>query len=80
LKLDLFHPETILKMLIDGKNYQSIWLDENDTSKVMVIDQRRLPFFFEIKELCSVEDVYNAIRDMTVRGAPLIGAAGAFGI
>jgi len=80
LKLDLFHPVTILKMLIDGKNYQSIWLNENDKSKVMVIDQRRLPFFFEIKELCSVEDVYNAIRDMTVRGAPLIGAAGAFGI
>lgn len=67
-------------MLIDGKNYQSIWLDENDRSRVMVIDQRRLPFFFEIKELSSVEDVYNAIRDMTVRGAPLIGAAGAFGI
>ena len=33
-----------------------------------------------MKELCSVEDVFNAIRDMTVRGAPLIGAAGAFGI
>jgi methylthioribose-1-phosphate isomerase len=67
-------------MLIDGKNYQSIWLDENDKSKVMVIDQQKLPFFFETKELCSVEDVYNAIKDMTVRGAPLIGAAGAFGI
>ena len=67
-------------MQIDGKSYQSIWLDENDTSRVMVIDQRRLPFFFEIVELGSVEDVYNAIRDMTVRGAPLIGAAGAFGI
>ena len=67
-------------MLIDGKNYQSIWLDENDKGKVMVIDQQKLPFFFETKELCSVEDVYNAIRDMTVRGAPLIGAAGAFGI
>jgi methylthioribose-1-phosphate isomerase len=67
-------------MLVDGKNYQSIWLDENDKSIVRVIDQQKLPFFFETKELCSVEDVYNAIRDMTVRGAPLIGAAGAFGI
>lgn len=67
-------------MLIDGKNYQSIWLDENDKSIVRVIDQQKLPFFFETKELCSVDDVYNAISDMTVRGAPLIGAAGAFGI
>ncbi|HBZ22016.1 MAG TPA: S-methyl-5-thioribose-1-phosphate isomerase, partial [Bacteroidales bacterium] len=67
-------------MLIDGKYYQSIWLNEEDKGKIMVIDQQKLPFFFEIKELCSVEDIYNAIKDMTVRGAPLIGAAGAFGI
>lgn len=67
-------------MLVDNKNYQSIWLDESDTSIVKVIDQQRLPFFFEIRELRSVEDVFTAINDMTVRGAPLIGAAGAFGI
>jgi methylthioribose-1-phosphate isomerase len=67
-------------MLIDGKYYQSIWLNKDDKGKIMVIDQQRLPFFFEIKKLCSVEDIYNAIKDMTVRGAPLIGAAGAFGI
>jgi len=73
-------PESVEKMLIDGKNYQSIWIDENDRNVVKVIDQQKLPFFFEIKELSSVEDVYNAIKAMTVRGAPLIGAAGAFGI
>lgn len=67
-------------MLVNGKHYQSIWPDENDKSIIRVIDQQKLPFFFESKELCSVEDVFNAIRDMTVRGAPLIGAAGAFGI
>ncbi len=67
-------------MLIDGKDYRSIWLDENDKTIVRVIDQQKLPFFFDTKELSSVEDVYNAIRDMTVRGAPLIGAAGAFGM
>ncbi len=67
-------------MLIDGKEYRSIWLDENDKTIVRVIDQQKLPFFFDTKELSSVEDVYNAIRDMTVRGAPLIGAAGAFGM
>jgi methylthioribose-1-phosphate isomerase len=67
-------------MIIDGKSFQSIWLDENERSRVLVIDQRKLPFSFMTRELCSVEDIYNAIRDMTVRGAPLIGAAGAFGM
>jgi len=67
-------------MFVDGKNYQSIWLDENDNSVIRVIDQQKLPFFFETRALRSVEDVYSAINDMTVRGAPLIGAAGAFGM
>jgi methylthioribose-1-phosphate isomerase len=67
-------------MQIDGKNYQSIWLDENDNSIIRVIDQQKLPFFFGIKELRSVDEVFTAIKDMTVRGAPLIGAAAAFGM
>ncbi|MEI6050573.1 MAG: S-methyl-5-thioribose-1-phosphate isomerase [Bacteroidota bacterium] len=67
-------------MKIGNQNYQSIWLDESDPAIVRVIDQQKLPFFFETKELRSVDDIYNAIDDMTVRGAPLIGAAGAFGI
>jgi methylthioribose-1-phosphate isomerase len=67
-------------MNIGDKNYQTIWLDETDPSTVCVIDQQRLPFFFEVKNLKSVDDVYSAIEDMTVRGAPLIGAAAAFGL
>jgi methylthioribose-1-phosphate isomerase len=67
-------------MKIGNQNYQSIWIDESDPAVVRVIDQQKLPFFFEIKDLRSVEDIYNAIADMTVRGAPLIGAAGAFGM
>jgi len=67
-------------MKIGDQYYQSIWVDESDRTVVRVIDQQKLPFFFEIKDLCAVDDVYNAIADMTVRGAPLIGAAGAFGI
>jgi len=67
-------------MKIGNQNYQSIWIDESDPEVVRVIDQQKLPFFFEIKDLRSVDDVYTAIEDMTVRGAPLIGAAGAFGI
>jgi methylthioribose-1-phosphate isomerase len=68
------------KMKIGNQNYQSIWIDEYDPAVVKVIDQQKLPFFFEIKDLRSVDDIYCAIEDMTVRGAPLIGAAGAFGI
>ncbi|MCX6254402.1 MAG: S-methyl-5-thioribose-1-phosphate isomerase [Bacteroidia bacterium] len=67
-------------MKIGNQNYQSIWLDESDHAIVRVIDQQKLPFFFETKELRSVDDIFSAIEDMTVRGAPLIGAAGAFGI
>ena len=67
-------------MKIGDQYYQSIWIDENDPYVVKVIDQQKLPFFFEIKDLRSVDDIFNAIEDMTVRGAPLIGAAGAFGM
>lgn len=67
-------------MKIGSQNYQTIWIDKDNPFVVKVIDQQKLPFFFEIKELRSVDDVYNAIDDMTVRGAPLIGAAAAFGI
>ena len=54
-------------MKIGNQNYQSIWIDENDAEVVRVIDQQKLPFFFEIKDLRSVDDVFTAIEDMTVR-------------
>jgi methylthioribose-1-phosphate isomerase len=67
-------------MKIGNQNYQSIWFDHSDPAVVNVIDQKKLPFSFETKKLGSVDEVYEAIDDMTVRGAPLIGAAAAFGI
>ncbi|MBP7731636.1 MAG: S-methyl-5-thioribose-1-phosphate isomerase [Bacteroidales bacterium] len=67
-------------MKINGKNYRSIWIDDNKPDAVNIIDQTKLPFSFEIKVLKSVEDVYEAISDMSVRGAPAIGAAGAWGM
>lgn len=67
-------------MKIGDQNFRTIWIDKDDPFVVKVIDQQKLPFFFEIRELRSVDDIYNAIDDMTVRGAPLIGAAAAFGI
>ena len=66
-------------MRIDGKSYRSIWPLE-DRSAVEIIDQRRLPHCFEIVRLENVQDAATAIRDMYVRGAPLIGATAAYGI
>ncbi len=71
---------TEIIMLVGGKNYESIWPDESDPSVIKAIDQQKLPFSFEICEMRSAEDVFTAISEMSVRGAPLIGAAGAFGI
>jgi methylthioribose-1-phosphate isomerase len=67
-------------MKVGEREYRSIWQDEDKASTVMVIDQRRLPFSFDLMELRSVDDVCMAISTMAVRGAPLIGAAAAWGI
>ncbi len=67
-------------MKVGDRYYRSIWQEEGDYSSVQVIDQRSLPFSFEILTLTTISEVYDAIRDMAVRGAPLIGATAAWGI
>ncbi len=47
---------------------------------VEIIDQRLLPHRLNIETLTSVLAVVTAIRDMWVRGAPLIGATAAYGV
>lgn len=71
---------SFVQMKVGGKNYQTIWPDESDPSIIKIIDQQLIPFEFRIRELRSVDDVFDAIDGMTVRGAPLIGAAAAFGM
>ncbi len=66
-------------MRIDGRDYRTIWLDE-DGRRVHVIDQTRLPHRFETLALESLDHAARAIRDMVVRGAPLIGVTGAYGL
>ena len=66
-------------MIVDGNHYRTILLDD-DGRTVIIIDQTKLPYKFELAKLSSLEDVRNAISAMMVRGAPLIGATGAFGI
>lgn len=66
-------------MRIGETHYRTIWMDD-DPGVVKVIDQRILPFEFEILELRNARDAYQAIATMVVRGAPLIGACAAFGL
>ena len=66
-------------MLVDGRQIRPIWLDEDRTT-VKVIDQRQLPHRFVLADLIRVDDVIHAIREMFVRGAPLIGVTGAYGV
>ncbi len=47
---------------------------------VQVIDQRGLPHRLELATLHTPQQVFTAIRDMWVRGAPLIGATAAYGL
>ena len=64
-------------MKIEGKDYRTIWFENN---VVKIIDQTKLPHRFIIKDLKNVSDAINAIKVMEVRGAPLIGATAAYGI
>ena len=68
-------------MNVDGKAYRTVWTDNESSSlSVKIIDQKKLPFFFEFKELLSVSDVIRAIADMHVRGAGCIGVTAAYGL
>ena len=66
-------------MKIEGKEYRSIWFDEQNQI-VKIIDQTKLPHHFIIKDIKTVKDAINAIKNMEVRGAPLIGGTAAYGI
>ena len=56
-----------------------IWFDDK-TESIKVIDQRFLPHELIVADLKNVDDVIHAIKEMYVRGAPLIGATGALGV
>jgi methylthioribose-1-phosphate isomerase len=66
-------------MNIDGKAWRTIGLEAGGRS-VWVIDQTLLPHRFETRSLRSLEDAAAAISTMVVRGAPLIGVTGAYGL
>ena len=66
-------------MKVDGVSYRTLWVAEDGLS-LDVIDQTRLPHEFVVARLSDLAEVAWAIRAMVVRGAPLIGAAAAYGV
>jgi methylthioribose-1-phosphate isomerase len=66
-------------MRVDGQPTRTI-RPTPGRDAVLVIDQRWLPHRFVIERLADAAAVRQAIREMWVRGAPLIGATAAYGM
>ena len=65
-------------MKVQGRHWRSVWLE--DDGSVGIIDQRALPHHLQTRRLASSAEAERAIREMWIRGAPLIGAVAAYGI
>jgi methylthioribose-1-phosphate isomerase len=66
-------------MKVDGTHYRSLWWDA-ETDALQIIDQRWLPHEFRTQSVVTLQDFADAIIQMRVRGAPLIGATAAYGM
>jgi methylthioribose-1-phosphate isomerase len=66
-------------MNVNGRPMRTIWLAD-DGHSVEIIDQRLLPHELAVVRLQTLDDAARAVRDMAVRGAPLIGATAAYGV
>ena len=64
-------------MLVNNQNYRTVWMQD---SSVYMINQLLLPFKFEIFQSKNHIETANSIKTMIVRGAPAIGATGAYGL
>ena len=76
-------PQHRITMNIDGQAWRTIWLEEGGRpghSTIGVIDQTQLPHRFTTRSIASCQEAAEAIRTMVVRGAPLIGVTGAYGL
>lgn len=67
-------------MRVAGQYYRTIWAGEGHLPDVQIIDQRHLPHKFHIETISSFKQMAIAIKEMHLRGAGLIGVAGAFGV
>lgn len=67
-------------MKINGEYMRSIRVNAQDSKIVEIFDQRFLPYQMVVEPLRSRTDAARAIREMLVRGAPLIGITAAYGM
>lgn len=67
-------------MLAGNNHFKTIWIDKKNKEVLNVIDQNELPFKFKIKKIRSLTGIADAINNMTVRGAPLIGITAVYGL
>jgi methylthioribose-1-phosphate isomerase len=72
-------PAIMIHMKVQGKAQRTIWLNSDGWS-VGIIDQTKFPHRFETVNLTTMAEAAHAIKDMLVRGAPLIGATAAYGM
>ncbi len=63
-----------------NENFRTIWLKPDDSATVQIIDQTKLPHEFLVRDLSNYREGAYAIREMLVRGAPLIGATAAWSL
>ena len=66
-------------MKVGARHFRTIWPSAGGHS-VDIIDQRWLPHDFRVETVSTVDGIATAIRDMWVRGAPLIGVTAAYGV
>jgi methylthioribose-1-phosphate isomerase len=71
--------QRIEAMKVDGRSYRTLW-PTADGRAIEVIDQTLLPHRFATRRIGDLDSAVVAIKTMVVRGAPLIGAAGAYGL
>lgn len=70
-------------MIVNNQQYRTIWpnaFSVDGLNTVSIIDQTKLPHVFEIAQIGRLQEMVVAIKTMQVRGAPLIGAAAAYGM
>jgi len=67
-------------MNINGKHHHTIWVSQLNLHIIEVIDQRVLPHKIEVFSIKNTDDAAYAIKEMVVRGAPLIGVTAAYGM
>ena len=66
-------------MKVNGTHYRSLWWNHTD-DVLEIIDQRWLPHELRVQQVDTLQDFANAIGEMRVRGAPLIGVTAAYGM